>query len=60
MLYINNPAALIAIEEDRRRELGMRSTPGPRLDGTSSPEASRSRSVHNGFRGIASVRYAAS
>ena len=62
MLYINNPQALLAIENDRRSELGMRTTS---VTDTAAADAAsqkgiRARSFCGGFRGLASVRYAAS
>ena len=62
MLYINNPQALLAIENDRRRELGMRTTSvaDTTAANVAAQEGIRARTFRSGFRGLASVRYAAS
>ncbi|MDJ0664029.1 MAG: hypothetical protein QNJ75_05680 [Acidimicrobiia bacterium] len=62
MLYINNPAALVAIEQDRRSDLGMHMTSAHDTTAvdTTAPKAVMSRSVRIGFRRVAPVRYAAS
>ena len=52
MLYMNNPEALLAITEERRAELGQRSTSGPNAAPFDAAfgERSRPRSVDHRFR----------
>ena len=52
MLYVNNPEALVAIAEEGRRELGMRSTADPDYlpPGIAAHESTRPRPVTHLFR----------
>ncbi len=63
MLFVNNPEALVAIEMERRNELGLHSTASPDLTspGVVVQESNRARPAALRFRSrAASTGYAAS